>query len=102
ICAPGRPNTVLTPWATSPLTIASPPVMEVMLVSLQCFVDDGVAQDADAVGLDLDDVPGLEVARRIEPCAGSGRRAGDDDVAGHQRRECRDVVEEITDAEDQP
>src|SRR5215472_17259393 len=32
-CAPGRPNIVLTPCATSPLTIASPPVMEVIVSS---------------------------------------------------------------------
>ena len=48
------------------------------------------------------DVAGLEIARRIEPRAGAGRRSRDDDVAGHQRGEGRDVVDEIAEAEDQP
>src|SRR5262249_32649931 len=39
---------------------------------------------------------------RIEPRARAGWRARDDDVAGHQRGEGRDIVEEVTEAKDQP
>src|SRR5882757_4654982 len=88
-----------------PLTIASPPDVEVMALStrwLVGFVDDAVAQNSDTFGLDLDDIAGLQIARRIEPRPGAGRRAGDDDIAWHQRREGRDVVDEVAEAEDQP
>src|SRR5262245_47142471 len=84
--------------------MASPP--EATLIALSnlsgSFVDDAVAQDADAFGLDLDDIAGLEVARRIESCTGAGRCTCDDDVAGHQRGEGRDVVEKEAEAEDHP
>src|SRR4051794_13805668 len=98
---------VSTPCATRPLTIASPPEVEVIVLSNRSkdqsgFVDDAVAQQADAFGFDLDDVAGLEVTRRIEPRAGPGRRARHDDVAGHQRREGGDVAEQIAEAENQP
>src|SRR6516164_6123486 len=93
------------PWATRPLTIASPPVM-VVIVSFQLcsrsFVGHAVAQDAHALGFDLDHVAGLEVARWIKPRAGAGRCARDDDVAGYERGEGRDVVDEVAEQEDQP
>ena len=66
------------------------------------LVDHAVAQSPDAVGLDLDDIAGFEPARRIEAGAGAGRRARDDHVAGHQRGEGRDVVDQIAEGEDQP
>ena len=69
-----------------------------MLAGLVGFVDDAVAQDADAFGLDLDDIAGLQIARRIEPRPRAGRRSRDDDVAGNQRREGRDVVDEVAEA----
>src|SRR5215472_17706732 len=94
------------PWATRPLTIASPPVMVVIVfVQLLCsrsFVGHTVAQEAHTLRFDLDHVAGLEIARRIKPCTGAGRRARDDDVAGHERRESRDIVDEIAEREDQP
>src|SRR5690349_5584697 len=94
------------PCATRELTIASPPVMEVMVLAFVLaswiFVDDGVAEHAKSVRLDLDDVAGLQPARRIEARTGAGRRASDDDVARHKGRKSRDIVDEITEAEDQP
>src|SRR6185437_4418348 len=72
------------------------------LIELQNFVDHAVAQQAYAFSLDLDDVARLEVARRVESRPGPGRRARDDDVASYQRREGRDVVDEIAETEDQP
>src|ERR1700704_6231078 len=88
--------------------MASPPELGVITLSnrswaASCvFVDHAVAQHADIVGLDLDDIAGFQIARRIEPRAGAGRRSRDDDVAGYQRGEGRDVVDQIAKAEDQP
>src|SRR6202035_4509737 len=65
------------------------------------LVDYAIAQHADIFGLDLDDVAGFEVTRRIEARAGAGRRSRDDDIACYQRGEGRDVVDEIAEAEDQ-
>src|SRR5689334_8093737 len=90
------------PCATRELTIASPPVMEVMAVASWILVDDGVAEHAEALGFNLDDVAGFQPARRIEARAGAGRRARHDDVAGYKGREGRDIVDEITEAKDQP
>ena len=97
-----------TPCATRPLTIASPPEVEVIVaVHSLAEIDQAssatpLRKHADAFGFDLDDVAGLEIARRVEPRAGAGRRSRHDDVAGHQRGEGRDVVDEIAEAEDQP
>src|SRR5258706_5231111 len=66
------------------------------------LVDYAIAQHADIVGLDLDDIAGLQVARRIEPRAGAGWRSRDNDIAGPQRRERRDIIDQVTEAEDQP
>ena len=66
------------------------------------FVDHAISQQADAVGFDLDHIARHKIARRIEPCAGAGRRSRDDDVARHQRGEGRDVVDQIAEAENQP
>src|SRR4051794_38421532 len=55
------------------------------------FGNHAVAERADAGGLHLDNVAGLQPARRIEPRAGAGRRAGGYHVAGLQRREGRQV-----------
>src|SRR6186713_1585441 len=88
--------------------MASPPELTVIVLpnrsrtSSGGFIDHAVAQHTDAIGLDLDDIAWLEVARRIEPRAGAGRRTGDDDVAWHQRGKGRDIVEQIAKAEDQP
>src|SRR5580693_3637464 len=86
--------------------MASPPELKVILSSnrlraLQGLVDHAIAQHADVVSLDLDDVAGLEVTRRIEPRAGASRRSRDDDVAGHQRREGRNIIDEVAETEDQ-
>ena len=48
-----------------------------------------------------DDVAGLEPARRIEPGAGAGRRAGCDHVAGLQRRKGREVGDQSVEREHQ-
>jgi hypothetical protein len=66
--------------------MASPPEDEVIALSNRLravwgLVDHAIAQHADAIGLDLDDIAGLEIARRIEPRSGAGRGARDDDVA---------------------
>src|SRR5262249_53517879 len=91
------------PCATRPLTIASPPVIEVIIVVRSLlFVDYAVAKRTDAFGFDLDHVARLEPARRIEAGAGARRRARNDDITGHQRRKGRDVVDEVAEAEDQP
>ena len=88
--------------------MASPPELTVIALSNRLraeswgFVDHAIAQHADVVGFDLDDVAGFQIARRIEPRAGAGRRSRDDDIAGHQRREGRDIVDQIAKAEDQP
>src|SRR5450759_4617894 len=88
--------------------MASPPVVTVIVLSNRSqteswgLVDHAIAQHADIVGFDLDDIAGLEIARRIEPRTGAGRRSRDDDVAGHQRGEGRDIVDQIAEAEDQP
>src|SRR5665647_1361169 len=88
--------------------MASPPELTVSAWSNRShtvswrFVDHAVAQGPDIVGLDLDDVAGLQIARRVEPRAGAGRRPRDDDVAGYQRGEGRDVADQISEAEDQP
>src|SRR6202035_4543273 len=86
--------------------MASPPELKVIsssnrLRALQGLVDHAIAQHADIIGLDLDDIAGLEVTRWIEPRAGAGRCSRDDNVAGHQRREGRDIVDQVTKAEDQ-
>src|SRR4029077_16191834 len=61
-----------------------------------------IAQLAYAVGFDFDDVTGLEVARRVTPCGGPRPRPRPADVAGYQRGEGRDIVDEVAEAEDQP
>ena len=66
------------------------------------FVDHAVAQLADAFRFDFDDIAGHKIPRRIEPRAGAGRRSRHDDIAGHQRGEGRDVVDQIAEAENQP
>src|SRR5260221_8876802 len=101
MCPPGRPNPVATPWGTRPLTMASPPELEVIGLSNRSpeeswgLVDHAVAQHADIISLDLDDIAGLQIARRIEPRAGAGRRSRHDDVAGNERGEGRDIVDQI-------
>ena len=45
-------------------------------------------------------IAGLEVARRLLAHADAGRRAGGDDVAGHQRHEVADVADQMVDRED--
>src|SRR3979411_2795544 len=88
--------------------MASPPELRVIALSNRSrtdswgLVDHAIAQGPDIVGLDLDDVAGFQIARRIEPRAGAGRRSRDDDVACYQRGEGRDVVDQIAKAEDQP
>src|SRR5450631_1102277 len=88
--------------------MASPPELTVIAWSNRLraaswgLVDHAIAQGPDIVGFDLDHVAGFQVARRIEPRAGAGRRPRDDDVARHQRDEGRDIIDEIAKAEDQP
>src|ERR1700731_2013581 len=88
--------------------MASPPLLTVIAISNRSptgscgLVDHAIAQNSDMVGLDLDDIAGFQVARRIEPRTGAGRRSRDNDIAGDQGREGRDVVDQITIAEDQP
>src|SRR5207237_1366885 len=55
------------------------------------------AQPGDA---HLDDVAGLEIARRLHAVGDAGRRARRDDVAGAERHEAAHVRHEMTDAED--
>src|ERR1700681_3151003 len=90
-----------------PLTMASPPELRGIALS-DCsqasygLVDHAVTKYADIVRFDLNDVAGFQIARRIKPRAGAGRRPRDDDVAGRQGREGRDIVDQVTKAEDQP
>src|ERR1700757_4379324 len=70
--------------------------------ALGVFVYHTIAQRADAFGLDLDDIAGLQVARRVEARTGAGRRARHDNVARDKRREGRNIADQIAEREDQP
>ncbi len=59
-------------------------------------------QDADAVGLDLDHIAGFQPDRRIKARACPGGGAADDDIAGHQRGEGRDIGDDLAEAEHHP
>src|SRR5215210_7712314 len=88
--------------------MASPPELTVITLSnrwrakSQGFVGHAIAQHADVVSLDLHDIARLQIARRLEPRTSSGRRARNDDVTGHQRRERRDIVDQVAKTKDQP
>src|SRR5436309_3257386 len=62
--------------------------------------DDAVLLHAEPRDTHLDDVAGLEVARRLHPVGDTGRRAGRDDVAGSERHEAAHVGDELADRED--
>src|SRR3954463_6990140 len=62
-------------------------------------VGDRVLEDADLVDLDFDLVAGLHPQRRIAARADAAGRAGDQHVAGLQRRPCRDVLDDLGDLE---
>src|SRR5580658_9991526 len=86
--------------------MASPPELSVMAWSnrwaSERLVDHAVAQHADIFGFNFDHVAGLQIARRIEPRAGAGRGARDNDIAGYERREGRNIIDQVAKAEDQP
>ena len=63
-------------------------------------VDDGVAQDAEALDLDLDDVAGLQQPRGRAGVADAGRRAGGQQVARAQGEGVRDQREGVADGVD--
>ena len=62
--------------------------------------DDGVAQHAEPLDLDLDDVAGLQQPRRRAGVADAGRGAGGQQVAGPQREGVRDQRERVADGVD--
>src|SRR6476661_3153793 len=63
------------------------------------IIDHRVAQDADARYLDLDDISGYEITRRIQACAGAAGRSAQNHVARLQRTEGRQVADQIRNLE---
>src|SRR5262245_32634915 len=50
---------------------------------------------AQAVDAEAHDIAGLEIPGRLHSHADTGRRAGGDDVARHQREELREIGDEV-------
>src|SRR3954447_3362044 len=63
------------------------------------LIDDRIPQCPDLRHRHLDDIAGLEPPRRIEARPCPDRRAGDDDVAGFECGEDRDVGDEVGEGE---
>ena len=61
---------------------------------------DGVVDAADAADLDPDPIARLEEGRRVAEDADAGRRPGRDDVAGFERDDRADVLDELGDLPD--
>src|SRR5206468_7223114 len=68
-------------------------------VSPSGFRDAAVSQRADAFDGALDDVAGLEEARRLAGGADAGWRTGEDHVAGQKRKDRRELRDQASDAE---
>src|SRR4051812_19390650 len=72
----------------------------ISLLPLESACDDGIRDRADAVDLDRDLVSRPQPDRRLAEGADAGRRAGDDQVARHERDRLRDECHDLGDAED--
>ena len=64
-------------------------------------LDDGIAQFADPLDGDTDDVAVPEEPRWIEACADPGRGARCEDCPGLERECCRQVLDHLAQAEDE-
>lgn len=63
-------------------------------------LDDLLRLLAEVIGAEGDDVAGLEPTLRLHAQGDAGRRAGDDDIAGIEGHEIRNIRDNLSDAED--
>src|SRR5262249_14199657 len=63
--------------------------------------DHGIAEDAQAIDFDLDDVAGLEPDGGFARHADTRRGAGEDQVAGLEGEDLREIRDQLVDPEDE-
>src|SRR3989441_11730183 len=93
------PRSTLFPYTTL-FRSRTPPATAPASWVAAASADDAGLLHAEPRDTHLDDVAGLEVARRLHPVGDTGRRAGRDDVAGPERHEAAHVGDELADRED--
>src|SRR5688572_7424641 len=91
---------MLTPWIRG-CTSGSVTLMALLLGS-NGFLDDWVLQHPEVADFDPHGLARAEIAGRLPPVSGAGRRPRRDDVAGLERHDPREVAHDLRDPEDHP